>query len=135
MPPIGRAPDCTGSPLRLWLRSGRWAPLGLLRRVLGHGGGWRWPLGPACRSRFGRELQFLIEELVLHTLQGPVDLRGGVALSRSGGQADLRLEGTPASVKAGALVEGVHLMETELIRLRVDQLDVGVDVRQEEIPN
>ena len=92
-------------------------------------------MGPACRSRFGRELQFLIEEFVLHTLQGPVDLRGGVALSRAGGQADLRLEGTLASVKAGALVEGVHLMETELIRLRVDQLDVGVDVRQEEIPN
>ena len=135
MPPIGRAPDCTGSLLRLWLRSGRWAPLGLLRRVLGHGGVWRWPLGPPCGSRFGRELQFLIEELVLHALQGPVDLRGGVAFCRAGGQADLRLEGTPASVKAGALVEGVHLMETELIRLGVDQLDVGVDVWQEEIPN
>ena len=64
MPPIGRAPDCTGSLLRLWLRGGRWAPLGLLRRVLGHGGGWRWPLVPPCGSRFGRELQFLIEQLV-----------------------------------------------------------------------
>ena len=101
-----------GNPLRLWLRSGRWAPLGLLRRVLGHGVDWRRPLVPPCSSQSGRELQFLIEELVLHALQGPIDLCGGVVLCRVGGQADLHLEGTLVSVKAGALVEGVYLMET-----------------------
>ena len=82
----------------------------------------------------GRELDLLVEQLRARSLERPVHGVRPEALLASG-QPNLRLDGVPTPLEAGAFVGRVDLVKTGFIGLRLRELHVAVDVGENQVAN